>query len=102
MMIAPRDSASVMAIDDFPAPVGPQMTRTLRALLSSEPALELIPGDLDNRRSAVDVVRGERGCRQSNVQRLHLGGGEGVAAFDRRLARDSRSETFVPRGGAGD
>src|SRR5678816_1510075 len=99
MISAPRDSASAIAIDDLPAPVGPQMTRTL---LSSEAALELIPGDLHDRRPAVDVVCGERGGRQTDVQRLHFRERERVTTLDRRFARDGRGETLVARGRAGD
>ena len=55
-----RRSDSHIAIADFPDAVGPQMTGIVAsgpASASSETALELIPGKLDDRGPAVDVVR---------------------------------------------
>src|SRR6476469_5404918 len=87
-----------MASADFPAPVGPQMTRTL---LSPETPIELIPGDLHDRGSPVHIVGGQRGVGETDVERLHLGGRQEVAAIDGGLARDGRRETLVARRGAG-
>src|SRR5689334_19210220 len=96
-MIASYCSASSMASADLPAPVGPQMTRTL---LASETSIELIPGDLHDRGTAVHVVRGQRGIGETDVERLHLRRRQNVAALDRGLARDRRRQSLVARRGA--
>src|SRR5688572_22642680 len=96
MMSAPCDSASAIAIADFPAAVGPQMMRTL---LSSETSLELIPRDLHDRRPAVHVVCGQRRRCESDEQRLHLAERELIARLDGGLARDRRGKPFVTRRG---
>src|SRR4029450_4886910 len=93
-MTAPYRSASSMASADLPAPVGPQMTRTL---LSPEAPIELIPRDLHDRRSAVHVVRWQGGAGETHVERLHLSGRQDVTGLDRRLAGDRRGESLVPR-----
>src|SRR5678816_3848032 len=97
-MIAPWRSASSMASADLPAPVGPHMTRTLFAPKAS---IELIPGDLHDRGSAVHVMSGQRRVRETDVEGLHLRRREKIAALDRSLARDGRGETLVARRRAG-
>jgi len=47
----------------------------------------------------MDVVRGKRRGRESDVECLHLGRGQRVARLDGRLARDRRGEPLVARGG---
>src|SRR6476619_1810628 len=82
-----------MASADLPAPVGPQMTRTL---LSSEATVELIPSDLHNRGPTVHVVRRQCRAGETHVERLHLRWRERVAGFDGGLARDGGGQPFVP------
>src|SRR4029453_1953336 len=68
-----------------------------RTLLSPEAAIELIPRDLHDRRSAVHVVRWQGGAGETHVERLHLSGRQDVTGLDRRLAGDRRGESLVPR-----
>src|SRR4249919_1096136 len=81
-----------MASADLPAPVGPQMTRTL---LSSEAPVELIPGDLHDRGPTMHVVGRQRRGGETHVERLHLRRRERVASFDGGFARDGGGEAFV-------
>src|SRR3990170_6270858 len=99
-MIAPlKRSASQYAISDFPAAVGPQMTRILPP---SKSPLDFVPGEMYDGRPAVDIVRGEPGITESGKERSHLGRGQLLAGLDRRLAGNGRSESLVLRRGAGD
>ena len=54
MIVALYSSASRSAMFDLPAAVGPQMTRILSP---AKAAVELVPGELHYRRTAVYIVR---------------------------------------------
>ena len=74
----------------------------IRSLAPAKPPLYLVPGEVDNRRSAVEVV-----CRKSRVakrgeERAHLRLRQLHTGLDRRFAGDRRRETLVLRGSAGD
>src|SRR5687767_9160560 len=69
MIDAPTSSARRIASADLPDAVGPQMTGTL---LSAESPIEFIPGQANDARAAVDVVRRECSGEQRAKQRLHL------------------------------
>src|SRR5919201_6482663 len=97
-MVSGKRSASAMAMADFPAAVGPQMTRSLP---SAKAALDLVPGELHDGGSAVHVVRRQLGSGEGDEERAHLGGREQVAGLDRRLAGERGSQSLVPRGGSG-
>src|SRR5690349_1727517 len=64
-----RRSASHIAMALFPLAVGPQITPTSVAVnsVAAESSVDLIPRELDDRRSAVHVVRGKRGVAQRGV-----------------------------------
>src|SRR6185436_8726146 len=64
---------------------------------SSEASLNLVPGELHDRRAAMDVVRGELRIAKRDEQRAHLARRERVARLDRRLARDRGGELLVAR-----
>src|SRR5258705_7764300 len=89
--------ASRSASPVFPAAVGPQMTRMGAALLSAKAALELGPRELHDGGPAVHIVCGKRGVAERDEQRTHLARRELVTSLDRRLARDGRGESLVPR-----
>ena len=91
-MLAPNFAASVRAIADLPAAVGPQMTRTLSP---AEAPLNFLPGEMHDNRSAVDVVRGELRPGECHKKRAHLGLAELIASFDCRFARDSCRKALV-------
>ncbi len=57
-----RCAAIATASADFPAPVGPQM---MRSLLPAKATLEFVPAELHDRRAAVHVVRRKRRWRQA-------------------------------------
>src|SRR5690242_4231613 len=85
-----------MASVVFPAAVGPQM---MRSSASTKAALDLVPGEMHDRRAAVDVVRRERRGGEGDVQRAHLTERERIASLDGGLAGERRREMLVARGG---
>src|SRR5437868_6631903 len=94
--------ASHMATADFPAAVGPQMTGTTRARAEpvvsapTEATLELIPREVHDGGTAVNVVRRQRAVAQRDEQRAHLRLRQRVAGLDGRLARNRRGQLLVP------
>src|SRR2546423_913832 len=107
-MIAIRyRSASRIASADFPPPVGPQMTRiprmvTARRSSAPEATLDFVPGEMNDRRATVNVVRRQLGIAERREQRAHLALRKLLPGFDRGLASNCRGEPLVTRGGAGD
>ena len=75
---------------------------TARRSSAPESALDFVPGEMNDRRAAVDVVRGKLRVAERREQRAHLALRELLARLDRRLARDSRREPLVSRRRAGD
>src|SRR3954464_14289569 len=98
MMARPVDSATLSAISDFPAAVGPQMTRTSAP---AETSFKLVPGDLHDRRATVHVVRGQRGIAERNEQSAHLAERQLLPCLDGCLARDGRGEMLMTLGRGG-
>src|SRR5688500_11545200 len=96
MIIPPCLAASARAIADLPAAVGPQMTRMLA---SAKPALELVPGELHDRRAPVDVVGRQGRSAKGDEERAHLAKRENVSRLDGGLAGDGRGEPLVTRRG---
>src|SRR4051812_37884719 len=94
MIVEGCRSASSSARLLFPAAVGPQTTR-----MSAPPeaSLNLVPGQLHDRRAAMDVVRRQRRIAQRDEQRAHLTRRQRVAGFDGRLARHRRCEPLMTR-----
>jgi hypothetical protein len=99
MIVAPYSRASVAAIEDLPAAVGPQMTRTL---FPSKSPLQLVPRELDDSRAAVHVVRGEFRITERCEKCPHLALRERFARLDGGLARNGRREMLVTRSGTRD
>src|SRR5438270_340341 len=99
MMTTSRRSDSHMATADFPDAVGPQMTGTVASETSapSEAALELIPREVDDDRSPVDIVRGQLAVAQGDEECPHLRRRKHIPRLDRGLARDRRGEVLVAR-----
>src|SRR3954470_4805292 len=98
-MMASYAAASSSATADLPAAVGPQMMRRLSA---AKAPLNFVPGEVDDRRAPVDIVRRQSRVTQRREQRAHLSLRQLLASLDRRLAGDSRRQSLVLRGGAGD
>src|SRR6266571_6964802 len=92
MIAALNCSASLSAIADFPAAVGPQITRMLP---SAKSPLELVPRELDHRRSPVHVVGGKCRARERDEQRPHLTRRHLVSGLDRGLAGDGCRQPLV-------
>src|SRR5688572_3082480 len=105
MIVSSRVRARRIAIADFPEAVGPQMTGILAPArpslpsASPEAALELIPGQLNDRLPAVHVVRGKPAAVQRHEQGTHLRKRQRITGLDRRLACDGGRETLMPRRG---
>src|SRR3954468_17901061 len=95
MIVVGDRAASRIATALFPAAVGPQMTRTGSA--SSEATLNLVPRELHDRRSAVDVVCGQGRVAKCDKQRAHLAWRERITRFDRGFAGNGRGQTFMLR-----
>src|SRR5690348_15632737 len=105
MMATSPAAASAIARADFPAAVGPTMTRmtsSRRASGATKAALHLAPGELHDRRAAMHVVRREPRVAQRDEERAHLVGRERVPRLHRGLARHGREHALVSRGGGGD
>src|ERR1051325_11882291 len=104
MTVISRRCDNHAATPDFPAAVGPQMTGIVlkdpgSGVLSAtaEAALELIPGEIHDRRTTVSVVRRQLALAQRDEQRAHLVARETVAGFDGCFARHRRGEVLVSR-----
>src|SRR6185503_13681750 len=97
-MAASRAAPSSSAIVDFPAAVGPQM---MRSLSPAKAALDLVPGEMNDRRATVDVVRREHCVAKRCEERPHLALRELLASLDGRFAGDGRRQPLVLGGGAG-
>src|SRR5438876_9112169 len=109
MISSSRRSESHIAIADLPDAVGPQMTgMVVSALVDVEPAsppskatLELIPGEMDDGRPTVHVVRSQLALAQRDEQRAHFLRGKRVTGFDGRLAGDGGRKMLMTRRGRG-
>src|SRR5687767_558574 len=94
MIDPPTNSARRIARADFPDAVGPQMTG------SSAPAespVEFIPGEPNDSRAAVHVMRRKGGRDERAEQRLHLVRRQWLAGFHRRFTRHGGDEEFMTR-----
>src|SRR6185437_4755488 len=91
MAISPCAAAS-MARMDFPAAVGPTITRILRA---AKTPVYFAPRELDDGGPPVNVMRGEIGITKCNEKGSHLRAGERITGFHGCLARDRRNEPLV-------
>jgi len=69
------------------------MTPTTSA--PAETPLNLVPGELHDRRASMDIVRRQRRITQRDEERAHLAWRERIAGFDRGLTRDGRGELLV-------
>src|SRR5450759_1408289 len=98
MIAALYVSPSSSATADLPAPVGPQM---MRSLSPAKAALYLVPREMNDCRAAVDVVRRQRRVPQRGEKRARLSLRELFTGLDCGLARDGRGEPFVFRRRAG-
>src|SRR6266550_1267909 len=88
-----------MATADLPAPVGPLM---MRSLSPAKAPLYFVPGEMNDRRATVNVVRRQSRVAQCREQRAHLSLRQLVAGLDRGFTRHSRGEAFVLRRCTGD
>src|SRR3954467_8637816 len=74
----------------------------MRSLSAAKAPLDFVPGEMDDRRTSVDIVRRQSRVAQRREQRAHLSLGEVFSSLDRRLAGDGRRQPLVLGGGAGD
>src|SRR6185437_4127643 len=91
MAISPRAAAS-MARMDFPAAVGPTITRILR---SAKTPVYFAPRQLNDRGAAVNVMRGKVGIAKRDKQGAHLRSREKIPTLHCCLARDRRNQSLV-------
>src|SRR5205085_1632668 len=90
---------SSSATADLPAAVGPQM---MRSLSPAKATLDFVPGEVDDRRASVDVVRRQSRVAQGREQRAHLSLRELFTRFYRRFAGDGGRQPLVLGRSAGD
>src|SRR5438309_3860673 len=100
MIVIGQRAASARANALFPAAVGPLMTGMKECSSTAKAALELVPGEMHDRRAAMDVARGQLRSGKGDEQRAHLAGGHDITRLDCRLARDGRGQALMTgRGG---
>src|SRR5258706_5415921 len=92
MIVAPYSRARRRAMLDLPAAVGPQMTGTLSP---AKAPVELVPRELHDCRTTVNVVRREIRVSKRREQRPHFRERQRLASLDCRFARNGCREMLV-------